>query len=534
MKTQLAPMPQYGKGKEGISIITACRNRSENLKASLESWLQCEDVAEIIIVDWASTEPVSSWLFECVDDRVKLISVTNIHRWTLTHAFNLAACFADYKQLCKMDADYEIESDFFKHHQLKPGLFYSGAGVKTSDENEKHLNGLVFLEHEKFFSLNGFNERIITYGWDDSDLNERLKESGLRKKVIDKKYVQHLRHSDYQRGRYKRKFPNLKRFIQGNRKHARKKPWGEGDRVIKYACSKIDTQHYSSTPIVVNQNDSRPKLFIHVEHGLGSRLAAIASGMALAIQLKREFHLVWEQSTHCECDFVDLFDSQWPISECWNAEALDPNAEIYDLLSFDDQLRNHDIKGSQDNDIYIHARTRVRDTRIRNYKEEIVLQQLMPKQEIRQQIARHDVSNMIGLHVRTEGGNVNTDNPWDAAEHFSEREFEHIDKWRKYSQLDTFFDELDRIILEEPDVRFFLCTDRPEHYKSFLNRYGRERIYHIPRKHFDRSQKQIETALIDLYLLSQTRYILGSSYSSFSDVAAILGTSRILRAGEDF
>ena len=83
-------------------------------------------------------------------------------------------------------------------------------------------------------------------------------------------------------------------------------------------------------------------------------------------------------------------------------------------------------------------------------------------------------------------------------------------------------------------MKFFLCTDRPEHYESFLNRYGRERIYHIPRKHFDRSQKQIETALIDLYLLSQTRYILGSSYSCFSDVAAILGTSRILRAGEGF
>jgi hypothetical protein len=213
---------------------------------------------------------------------------------------------------------------------------------------------------------------------------------------------------------------------------------------------------------------------------------------------------------------------------------LKPDTYKYDLLSFKVQMRTQDFSELLDNDIYIHARSRVRILKIRDYKEDIVLQKLIQNNSIRNEIASHMVSNMIGLHVRTEGGNVNTDNPWDAAEHFSEREFEHIDKWRKYSQLDTFFDELDRIILEEPDVRFFLCTDRPEHYQSFLNRYGRERIFHIPRKHFDRSQKQIETALIDLYLLSQTRYILGSSFSCFSDVAAILGTSRILRAGEGF
>ena len=42
-----------------VSIITACKNRVNSLKVSLSSWIQFDEVKEIIIVDWSSDEPIN-------------------------------------------------------------------------------------------------------------------------------------------------------------------------------------------------------------------------------------------------------------------------------------------------------------------------------------------------------------------------------------------------------------------------------------------------------------------------------------------
>jgi len=38
--------------KEGISLITAVKNRKESFKEALKTWVAFEEIDEIIIVDW--------------------------------------------------------------------------------------------------------------------------------------------------------------------------------------------------------------------------------------------------------------------------------------------------------------------------------------------------------------------------------------------------------------------------------------------------------------------------------------------------
>ena len=166
--------------------------------------------------------------------------------------------------------------------------------------------------------------------------------------------------------------------------------------------------------------------------------------------------------------------------------------------------------------------------------EEIVLQQLMPRFELRDRISALDVSAMVGVHVCTAIDQSPDDGPWDVGNGDDTRGLEKLKRWRARTRPESFFEELDRMITEEPGVRFFLCTDRPEHYDVFLSRYGKARIVRLADKRFGPGTEQAESALVELYLLSRTRLIVGSGFSAFTDVAARLGGRVARLAGQDF
>ena len=47
--------------------------------------------------------------------------------------------------------------------------------------------------------MNGYNERIVTYGYDDEDLIRRLRESGLTARPLELDTLRHIPHSDESR-----------------------------------------------------------------------------------------------------------------------------------------------------------------------------------------------------------------------------------------------------------------------------------------------------------------------------------------------
>jgi hypothetical protein len=125
-------------------------------------------------------------------------------------------------------------------------------------------------------------------------------------------------------------------------------------------------------------------------------------------------------------------------------------------------------------------------------------------------------------------------NTYDSVENWSTDSHEQIHYWREKSHYSVFLERIDELINESPDIKLFLATDLPETYKVFQEYYG-ERLTYLSRDCYDRSAAQIQYALADVILLSRCTKLLGSTWSSFSELAIRLGSfESIEMSGKDF
>jgi len=182
--------------KEGISLFTAIRNRKKTLEAALKTWVTHEQIDEIIIVDWDSDESLVPLINDLRDERIVLVIAKQQKRWIQTRAFNLGARFSSRNKIIKIDGDIKLNKGFFDKHPLKEGSFYTGNWALGRDSNETHINGTVFLFRNDFFNVNGYNELLKLYGYDDTDLYIRLEESGLKRCDIDNDFIFHIEHEN--------------------------------------------------------------------------------------------------------------------------------------------------------------------------------------------------------------------------------------------------------------------------------------------------------------------------------------------------
>lgn len=86
-----------------ISVISACGNRGRALSISISSWIQFDEIDEIIVTDWNSDEPIDH-LTE-LDSRIKIITVPNEKYFNQPQPLNLAASLAKSEYLLKLDSD---------------------------------------------------------------------------------------------------------------------------------------------------------------------------------------------------------------------------------------------------------------------------------------------------------------------------------------------------------------------------------------------------------------------------------------------
>lgn len=95
-----------------------------------------------------------------------------------------------------------------------------------------------------------------------------------------------------------------------------------------------------------------------------------------------------------------------------------------------------------------------------------------------------------------------------------------------YSTDDMFISEMDRIITDEPATKFYLATDSEITKQTFKKRYG-DHLLMSPNKARRDTLDGIKDAAIELFTLANTKAILGSYYSSFSEAASLLGNTSL-------
>jgi len=192
-----ARMEPPASGIAGTSLVTCCKNRNENLIRALPSWLALPEVTEIVIVDWSSDEPVADSLAAAgiADPRIRVARVEDEPRWILSYAFNLGFRLARGQRVLKADADIVLEAGFFAANPLGPGRFIAG-NWRTAAKGQEFVNGFFYIHQADLAAVNGFNEYITTYGWDDDDLYDRLVTAGMTRIDVAPGTVRHLDHDD--------------------------------------------------------------------------------------------------------------------------------------------------------------------------------------------------------------------------------------------------------------------------------------------------------------------------------------------------
>ncbi|GAB0489730.1 hypothetical protein MMPV_000955 [Pyropia vietnamensis] len=239
--------------QEGVTVVAACQDRSDALVEALSSWLRVVGVDEVVLLDWSSSRPIAGHLAEAApelmaDPRLLLARVAGQRRgWVLSRAYNIAARLSSRGTLLKVDCDTVLGAGFVAAHTLTGRDFFAGdwrsLAAPTADER-LHMNGMLMVRRADFAYINGYDERIVTYGWDDSDIVTRL--SAFRTpRAMDYRQARHVSHAASQRtdrqGAHTLLPPDNPLAaaveIQRNRlllKPPRLAPWGASSRGVVY------------------------------------------------------------------------------------------------------------------------------------------------------------------------------------------------------------------------------------------------------------------------------------------------------------
>lgn len=85
---------------------------------------------------------------------------------------------------------------------------------------------------------------------------------------------------------------------------------------------------------------------------------------------------------------------------------------------------------------------------------------------------------------------------------------------------------------ESEDTVFFVASDDAAERENLVKIFGKDRIKYNTAAELKRGTLQgMEDAVIDLYMLSKTRKILGSDGSSFTDTAGMIGKIPVIMCG---
>jgi hypothetical protein len=202
-----------------VSIISACKNRKKPLAISMASWMQFDEVDEIIVTNWNSDEPIDH--LTILSKKVKIINVKNEPYFNQPQPLNLAASLVKSDYILKLDCDHVLNPyfNFFDFHDIKENSFISGSNklLEGMDFHFLHpLWGLLYVKTEVFKKVGGYNENMGKYyAVEDDELAVRLISYGLNPILIDSQKLSalHIPHSNKDRVKNFESFESITKIL---------------------------------------------------------------------------------------------------------------------------------------------------------------------------------------------------------------------------------------------------------------------------------------------------------------------------------
>jgi hypothetical protein len=310
--------------------------------------------------------------------------------------------------------------------------------------------------------------------------------------------------------------------------------WSENKVDVQGNISNQNTSSQIITDSIIKHKKS--VVYVDAQHGLGNRIRAIGSGAAIAKQSNRELVIVWEPDHHCECRFADLFDYAGKVIEKTFTDEARNYMDVYNYMEIEPgSEKNRLVVLANERDVYLRAAYTFNHSASHWNAENEFIRSLKPTAEIQAMINDIDLSKSIAAHIRMEAGAGLDNNTYDSVENWTQDGHDQLHFWREKSHYSNFIKRVDQLFAENSELTLFLATDLPETYKVFEEYYGDKLVY-LKREVYDRSKEQIKYALADALLLSKAQKLLGSTWSSFSELAMRTSTtySSIEMSGKDF
>lgn len=253
--------------------------------------------------------------------------------------------------------------------------------------------------------------------------------------------------------------------------------------------------------------------------GLCNRMRAIVGAMELAKKKRTKLIVLWKCKAELNAPFQTLFKPIKGVKIISYKSSKDIRAKFLRSISkniFEDNDIKEALKsgnGQIGDKLFDKIGTSAYIwTCSQMYPQNEFFSLFKPIDRLERKIEKLEgIQNLIGVHIRR------TD---------------QIDSIR-YSKTENFIELMSREIEKNPKTMFYLATDDMSE-EEYIRKIFPDRIVSYENRALSRdSQTGISDAVIDLYCLSKCKKIVGSYWSSFTDVAAIIGNCEKIIAGLD-
>ena len=173
-----------------ISVITCLKNREFYLDMNICSTVNIKNLDEHIIIDWSSHKKIHNERLS-LNSKAKVYRVTGENDWWLTRAYNFGFHLAQGDFILKLDADTTLNHKEFNLLNLD-NLEYKNFTINNSGY------GNFLISKELLQKVNGFNEYIFGWGYDDKDFHNRVlsKMSSAYQDTQGSDFIKVANHSD--------------------------------------------------------------------------------------------------------------------------------------------------------------------------------------------------------------------------------------------------------------------------------------------------------------------------------------------------
>ncbi|CAK7065787.1 glycosyltransferase family 2 protein [Bacteroides rodentium] len=199
-----------------ISFCITCMNRLKHLQETLEKNILDNflvDEVEFVVLDYNSQDGLEEWIAQSMMKYIEMgilvyYRTTEPVHYLRSHSRNMVFRLAKGDVVCNLDADNYLGKGFaefmLKEFQEKKKIFY------ISNLCVRDVFGRICLRKQDFIAIEGYNEALVGYGFEDAELFDRLLNKGIKHHVFfQKEFYGAVTHPDEDRISQEAMFKNL-------------------------------------------------------------------------------------------------------------------------------------------------------------------------------------------------------------------------------------------------------------------------------------------------------------------------------------